>query len=32
MSILFSPIGESDPIRNNYDGPMLHILISAIYF
>lgn len=26
MSILFSPIGESDPIRNNYDGPMLHIL------
>ncbi len=26
MSILFSPIGESDPIRNLHDGPMLHIL------
>lgn len=26
MSILFSPIGESDPIRYCYDGPMLHIL------
>ena len=23
--ILFSPIGGSDPIRNNYDGSMLHI-------
>ena len=26
MSVLFSPIGESDPIRNYYDGPLLHIL------
>lgn len=26
MSILFSPIGESDPIRGYYDGPLLHIL------
>lgn len=26
MSILFSPLGESDPIRDCYDGPMLHIL------
>lgn len=36
MSILFSPIGESDPIRNYYDGPLLHILrtytdISEVY-
>lgn len=26
MKILFSPIGSSDPIRNNYDGSFLHIL------
>ncbi len=26
MSILFSPLGESDPIRGDFDGPMLHIL------
>lgn len=24
--VLFSLIGSSDPIRNNYDGPMLHIV------
>ena len=24
MKILFSPIGTSDPIRDNYDGPWLH--------
>lgn len=24
--VLFSPIGSSDPIRGNYDGPMLHII------
>ncbi len=24
--ILFSPIGRSDPIRDNFDGPMLHIV------
>jgi CRISPR type III-A/MTUBE-associated protein Csm6 len=24
--VLFSPIGRSDPIRGNYDGPFLHIL------
>jgi len=24
--VLFSPIGTSDPIRGNYDGPFLHIL------
>ena len=24
--VLFSPIGTSDPIRNNYDGAMLHIV------
>lgn len=26
MSVLFSPVGESDPIRGYYDGPLLHIL------
>ncbi len=26
MSILFSPVGDSDPVRNLHDGPMLHIL------
>ena len=25
MKILISPIGDSDPIRNNHDGSMLHI-------
>ncbi|MDO4548718.1 MAG: hypothetical protein Q4D04_11505 [Clostridia bacterium] len=25
-SILFSPIGKTDPVREGYDGPMLHIL------
>ena len=24
--ILFSPIGNTDPITNNYDGAMLHII------
>lgn len=24
--LLFSAIGSTDPIRNNYDGPMLHII------
>jgi len=24
--VLFSPIGRSDPIRGNYDGPFLHII------
>lgn len=24
--VLFSPLGASDPIRNNHDGPMLHIV------
>lgn len=23
--VLFSPVGSTDPIRNDYDGPMLHI-------
>lgn len=25
-SCLFSPIGRTDPVRNNFDGPFLHIL------
>lgn len=25
-TVLFSPIGYSDPVRGDYDGPMLHIL------
>jgi len=24
--VLFSPVGNSDPINDNYDGPMLHII------
>lgn len=24
--VLFSPIGRSDPIRGNFDGPFLHII------
>lgn len=36
MSVLFSPLGESDPIRGYQDGPLLHILrnitdINQIY-
>lgn len=30
MSILFSPLGESDPIRGYQDGPILHILRNII--
>lgn len=26
MKILFSPLGMTDPIKNDYDGPFLHIL------
>lgn len=26
MSIFFSCVGNTDPFRNNYDGPMIHIL------
>ena len=26
QTVLFSPIGNTDPVRNNCDGPMLHIL------
>ena len=26
MSILFTPMGESDPIRSCYDGPIFHII------
>ena len=26
MKILFSPLGDTDPVRNDYDGAMLHII------
>lgn len=37
MSVLFSPLGNSDPIKNYHDGPALHIIrhyedITNVYF
>lgn len=30
--ILFSPVGNTDPITNNYDGAMLHIIRGKGFF